>query len=416
MRILQVSDTDLPGRRFNGFDLQRMLNSKGFGAKQLVCNKLSQDENVISFLNTQSDYFIRESCRKFEENVSLQSMIYPFGELMKNMREFKEADIIHYHLLFNHFMSMFSFKYLVNLKPTVWTLHDPWALTGHCVHPIDCDGWLTGCHNCPHLDRYSPLKEDTAHGIWEIKHQIYKEIDLDLVVASEWMLDLVKRSPLTSHFKNVHLIPFGIDTNVFKKKTNVKRLRKEREISENSFVIMFRQDDQEWKGLPYIKKMLAKIKNPQDIVILTVGKTGLLEDYKKKFKIIEYKWINDEEEIVNLYSISDLFLMPSIAESFGLMAVEAMSCSLPVIVFEGTALPSVVYAPDVGIALEKNERDNMYKEILRLKDNPEERKKRGELGRMKVEKIYDIKSYEKVMISLYKDIYDRKVRHKLNKQ
>ncbi len=407
MRILQVNDIDLPGRRFNGYDLQLMLNKKGYKTKQLVCNKMSQDENVLSFLPTQSDFFIRELCKRFEEKVSLQSAIYPYGELMKEMDAFKEADIVHYHLIFNHFMSMYSFRDLVQSKPTVWTLHDPWALTGHCVHPIDCNGWLTGCHNCKHLDRYSPLTRNSAHSIWEIKRQIYSQIDLDIVVASNWMLDLVKRSPLTSHFKNIHLIPFGIDTNIFKKKNNVEELRKKEGISKDSFVIMFRQDDQEWKGLPYIKEVLSKMKKLEKIVFITVGKTGLLDEYKDKFKIIEYSWISNPEEMVKLYSISDLFLMPSVAESFGLMAVEAMSCSLPVIVSEGTALPGITFAPDCGIELKKGDTKKFIGTILRLISSPEECTSRGKRGRKLVEKHYNIKRYNEDLINLYKEILKR---------
>ena len=52
-------------------------------------------------------------------------------------------------------------------------------------------------------------------------------------------------------------------------------------------------------------------------------------------------WINSNE-LVNVLSASDIFLMPSLQESFGLMAIEAMACKTPVIVAEGTALPEIV--------------------------------------------------------------------------
>jgi glycosyltransferase involved in cell wall biosynthesis len=43
--------------------------------------------------------------------------------------------------------------------------------------------------------------------------------------------------------------------------------------------------------------------------------------------------------------------MPSMAEAFGMMAIEAMSCGRPVLCFEGTSLPGVTFAPDAGIAV-----------------------------------------------------------------
>jgi glycosyltransferase involved in cell wall biosynthesis len=317
MKILHINDNDLIGRRFNGHDLQIMLNKgNGYSAKQFVVLKSGDNENTIPIVKTEGSAFVKEKCREFEERIAMQSVIYPFGEMLFDSEEFKEADIVHYHLIFNNFLSLYSFQKLAKSKPTVWTLHDPWALTGHCVYPVDCKGWLTGCRNCPHLDRYFPLKEDNSASIWNIKKDIYKDLDIDLVVASEWMYEMVKQSPLTAHFKKVHLIPFGIDTNLFKRKEKRDEIRKGLGIDSDNFVIMFREAN-EWKGIEYIKNMLAKLESERPITILTVGEIGQLENLKGKYKIIECGWVNDNDRMVDLYSSADLFLMPSVAEAFG---------------------------------------------------------------------------------------------------
>jgi glycosyltransferase involved in cell wall biosynthesis len=338
----------------------------------------------------------------------MQSVVYPFGETILESEEFKEADIVHYHLIFNYFMSLRSFRKLTQKKPTVWTLHDPWALTGHCVYPVDCKKWLTGCKNCPHLDRYAPLREDNAAFIWKMKQEIYESVEADIVVASQWMYDMVKRSPLTSHFEKVHLIPFGIDLDLFKRKENREEIRNRLKIAKENFVIMFRQTPQEWKGLLYIKEMLNELVFSLPVTILTVGETGALEELKGRYQVIEYPWVNDNNLMVELYSASDLFLMPSVAEAFGLMAIEAMACSLPVIVFEGTALPDVTFAPKCGIALKKGDTDSFVETVTRLISNPKECAKRGGLGRELAEKHYGIERYNKQMINLYNKIYLRK--------
>lgn len=407
MKILYVNDNDLAGSRFNGHDLQIMLNKKkGYSAKQFVVSKAGDSENTILMIKTNSGYFIREKCMEFHDRISMQSVVYPFGEILGESEEFKEADIVHYHLIFNYFMSLYSFKKLTQLKPSVWTLHDPWALTGHCVHPVDCKGWLTGCNDCPYLDRYAPLEEDNASSIWNIKKEIYKELDIDLVVASQWMFDLVKKSPLTKHFERVHLIPFGIDLELFKRKDNRDEIRKKLGIGKDNFVIMFRQDPQEWKGLPYIKEMLTKLKTKKEVTILTVGGTGLLNEFKDKYQVIEYEWVNDNELMVELYSASDLFLMPSLAEAFGMMAIEAMACSLPVIVFEGTSLPSVTFSPKCGIELKREDTDSFVKTVERLISNPKECIERGEIGRQLSEKNYDLERYNSEIIKLYEGIFN----------
>lgn len=408
MNIVYVNDNDLAGRRFNGHDLQIMLNKNGHNAKQFVVSKAGSNENTIPMIKTQGGFLIRELCKEFESRISMQSIIFPFGEILAESEEFKKADVVHYHLLFNYFMSLYSFKKLTLLKPSVWTFHDPWALTGHCVHPVECKGWLTGCKDCPHLDRYAPLREDHAASIWNIKKDIYNSIDIDIVVASKWMYDMVKTSPLTKHFERVHLIPFGIDIDLFKKRENKIKIQNKLGIKKGNSVIMFRQDDQEWKGLPYIEDMLESLKSDNSITILTVGRTGLLDKFKKRYQIIEYDWVNDNDLMIDLYSASDLFLMPSVAESFGLMAVEAMSCSLPIIVFEGTALPSITFSPKCGISLKKGDSRGFCKIVERLIKSPKEREDRGLLGRKLVEDNYNVKDYNHKMIKLYEGIYEER--------
>lgn len=408
MKILYVNDNDLAGRRFNGHDLQIMLNGKeGYSAKQFVVSKAGDSENTVPMIKTKGGYFIREKCMEFHNRISMQSVVYPFGEILGESEEFKEADIVHYHLILNYFMSLYSFKKLAQTKPTVWTLHDPWALTGHCVHPVECKGWLTGCKECPYLDRYAPLVEDNASSIWNIKKDIYKDLDIDIVVASQWMLNLVKQSPLTKHFEKVHLIPFGIDLEIFKRRENRDGIRKKLGIDEESFVIMFRQA-QEWKGVSEIKEMLRTLNIKKPITILTVGGTGMIDEFKDKYQVIENEWVNDNELMVELYSASDLFLMPSVAEAFGMMAIEAMACSLPVIVFEGTSLPSITFSPKCGIALKRGDTESFVKTVVRLISNPEECIERGEVGRQLSEDNYDLERYNSQIINLYDGIFKKK--------
>jgi glycosyltransferase involved in cell wall biosynthesis len=49
-----------------------------------------------------------------------------------------------------------------------------------------------------------------------------------------------------------------------------------------------------------------------------------------------------QEEVVPLLSIADLFLLPSAQESFGLAALEAMACEVPVVASSGRRLPEVI--------------------------------------------------------------------------
>ena len=42
-------------------------------------------------------------------------------------------------------------------------------------------------------------------------------------------------------------------------------------------------------------------------------------------------WIHSDEELVDHYNLSNVFLMPSYGEGFGIVFLEALSCGIPVI-------------------------------------------------------------------------------------
>src|SRR5690606_12504627 len=73
---------------------------------------------------------------------------------------FKQADLVHYHIIYDRYFSIRALPYLTRLKPSVWTFHDPWPMTGHCIYPMGCERWMSGCGSCPSLDLPFPMRED----------------------------------------------------------------------------------------------------------------------------------------------------------------------------------------------------------------------------------------------------------------
>ena len=350
MNIIQVSNTDLPGRKFNGHDLQLSLNKLGHTTHQLVLEKLGKEESTVKICDN-NELFVRSILRKLEYQLSMANLIYPFGKKIVENNLFMNADIVHYHLIHNHFISILDFPKLINLKPSVWTIHDPWVITGHCIYPLECMKWKNGCMNCPKLsDAVYPMQFDKAGELWSIKKEIYKKIDMDIVVPSKFMADYIKNSPLTAHFNNLHIIPFGIDTDCFKK-YNKQKSRKYFNIPNENFVIAFRAEDNEIKGTKYVIEMLNKLNSSIPITVITLGSYSLPKDLFKRYNIIELGWQNDNDVIYSFYAASDIFIMPSLAETFGLMSIEAMASGCPVIVFENTVLPEITFAPECGIAV-----------------------------------------------------------------
>ena len=141
----------------------------------------------------------------------------PTLRLIGQLKKIK-PDIIHLHNIHDHWINYpILFHYLNNNSiPVVWTLHDFWPITGHCMHFIakNCTRWKTGCHNCPMQKEFPYSLVDRSKSNWELKKQlIVNNKNLTIVPVSQWVGDVVKQSFLKE--KNIHVINNGVDTNVF---------------------------------------------------------------------------------------------------------------------------------------------------------------------------------------------------------
>jgi len=407
MKVLHVTDIDLPARHFNGYDLLDDLATRGIEGKQAVLRKLSHNPNVVALFAGRGDEELQKRLPEVERRHSINGLLLPWGRLLAETAEFRNADVVHYHLIHNHVISLYDIKWLFGMKPSVWTFHDPWPLTGHCVHPVQCEGWLGGCKPCPYLNRTFPIAHDHADRLWRIKQRVFSDLDLDVVVASNWMLDMVRRSPLTSHLKHVHLIPFGVDTRSFVPDDEKRNSRKRLGIPEGDFVAFLRATPWEFKGLSHVVDAFAAKPPARPTTLLTVDHRGLLKALRRNYRIVDRGWVNDDALYPLLFSACDVFVMPSIAEGFGLMAVEAMAAGRPVVCFEGTALPAVTHAPECGIAVPVGDATALRAALDRLAEDPSEASRRGRLGRTIVAEEYGHERYLDSMAELYKSVLSR---------
>jgi glycosyltransferase involved in cell wall biosynthesis len=70
--------------------------------------------------------------------------------------------------------------------------------------------------------------------------------------------------------------------------------------------------------------------------------------------------------VLPLLSISDAFLLPSSQESFGLAALEAMACEVPVVASRVGGLPEVITHEDSGYLHEPDDLDGMARSLVGL--------------------------------------------------
>lgn len=100
---------------------------------------------------------------------------------------------------------------------------------------------------------------------------------------------------------------------------------------------------------------------------------------------------------------ADLFLLPSESESFGLAALEAMSCEVPVIASQAGGLPEVVEHGRSGYLCPVGDVDGMAEAALRLLGDEPMRRAFGEAGRHRAVKVFG----QDAVVAQYREIYER---------
>ena len=161
-----------------------------------------------------------------------------------------------------------------------------------------------------------------------------------------------------------------------------------------------------FKGLGEFIEAMKSLSPDRKICIIVVQETGHFVELRDRHQILEFGWTNDEALLSDLYAACDFLAMPSKAEAFGLMAIEAMACGRPVLSLEGTALPGITFAPDAGLAVEAR-RHGACKWHRNLISNPDECEARGRLSRTLAEQHYDIARQAKLTAELYRRVLGR---------
>ena len=120
----------------------------------------------------------------------------------------------------------------------------------------------------------------------------------------------------------------------------------------------------------------------------------------------DVEFLGKQAEIICLLSAADLFLMPSQSESFGLSALEAMSCELPVVSSSVGGLPELVVHGETGYIAEIGDIERMAKYSVELLTNEARYKLFASNSRKRAVEKFN----KKIIVDQYEAYYERVLR------
>jgi glycosyltransferase involved in cell wall biosynthesis len=204
----------------------------------------------------------------------------------------------------------------------------------------------------------------------------------------------------------IKMVPHGVDLSIFKPP--------KRRISHETICIVFVGRIQRRKGIMDLLKAVEILKRThsisQNIEAQIIGKVWdyqyylQLQEYKRKRQLEEVNFIGFRENLPSLLQQADVFVCPSLQETFGIVNLEAMACRLPVVATRVGGIPEVIVDGKTGFLVPPNDPKSLAEKLGTLIADEKLRKQMGQEGRKRIETSFSMDSITCKIINIYKEL------------
>lgn len=252
-----------------------------------------------------------------------------------------DPDVVHLHLLLGYYINVeMLFEWLASHRcKVVWTLHDCWAFTGHCIHftYAECEQWRSGCAACAPCPQKTTYPETYFGGdasvrwCFERKSRLFTMLPPDrmrLITPSKWLADLVRLSFLSKY--DVEVVHNSIDTNVFR--PTPSDFRERYGIGNRFMVLGVASKWTEKKGMLDILRLANELDSKRFAVVLV----GVSDKQKEMLasEIVAIKRTESARELAEIYTAADVLFNPTLEDNYPTVNLEAEACGTPIITYD----------------------------------------------------------------------------------
>ena len=273
--------------------------------------------------------------------------------LLKKLDEIN-PDVVHLHILIGYYLNVeMLFEWLAKRSCKVlWTLHDCWAFTGHCIHfaYAGCDQWRTHCgasKGCPQTNTYpESLSKSSVASNFEKKRRLFTMLPperMPLIAPSQWLADLARQSFLGKY--EICVRYNEIDKEAFKPTPSDVR---EQIGADNRFMVLgVASKWSEHKGL----SDFFALANDLDCNIYAVVVVGVNDKQGKDApaNLITLPRTKSVAELAKLYSAADVFFNPTVEDNYPTVNLEAEACGTDVVTYDTGGCRETVFRPGSSV-------------------------------------------------------------------
>jgi len=367
-----------------------------FGGSGVVAtelgNALAKEGHNIHFITYSQPYRLEF----FNENISYHEVDlmnyplfhYPPYELalaskMVDVVKFEKLDLLHVHYAIPHASAAYMAKQILKTDginiPVITTLH------GTDITLVGKD---------PSFAPVVTFSINESDGVTAVSEDLRKD------TLSQFSVN-----------KEIAVIPNFIDLKRFKKQK--KEHFKKAICPNDEKLIVHTSNFRKVKRVDDVVKVFYNVRKKVPAKLLLVGdgpERNKIENLCRELGTCDdIRFLGKLEAVEEVLSVADLFMMPSEKESFGLAALEAMACEVPVISSNAGGIPELNLHGVTGFLSEIGDVDSMTKNALHVLDD-------ANLNTFKTNALNRAKEFDvNRILPLYESFYKKTLKYTTSK-
>jgi len=216
------------------------------------------------------------------------------------------------------------------------------------------------------------------------------------------------RQETYDHFdvhNGIEVIPNFIDTDRFHREN--KEHFKQALCPNGEKLIVHVSNFRPVKNAQQVVEIFARLRDddlPVKLLLVGYGPDRVPAEHKARDLDVydDIRFLGKQDPVEEILSIADVFLMPSGSETFGLAALEAMACDVPVVASRVGGLPELVVDGETGFLCELDDLDAFTERTKQLLTDAELHHRMSEGARTRATDDFDISE----IVPLYENYYE----------